>query len=82
MHIIYTDIRIKFLSSILLIWFHFKGYDINLEPCRTCKAQIKTKIRQCPYCGTLNPTVKLKEIFIGIAGVILVMSIVTYFMNN
>jgi len=47
-----------------------------------CKAEIESKIRQCPYCGTLNPTVKLKEIFIGIAGVLLFMSIVTYFVNN
>ncbi|WP_174247224.1 hypothetical protein [Arcobacter sp. LA11] len=47
-----------------------------------CKAEIESKIRQCPYCGTLNPTVKLKEIFIGIAGVLFFMSIVTYFVNN
>jgi len=45
-----------------------------------CKAEITPKIRRCPYCGTLNPTIKLKEIFIGIAGVLIVMSIVTYFM--
>ncbi|MGB6329279.1 MAG: hypothetical protein WBF48_10160 [Halarcobacter sp.] len=47
-----------------------------------CKAEIQSKIGRCPYCGTLNPTVKLKEIFIGIAGVLLFMSIVTYFVNN
>lgn len=46
-----------------------------------CKREIKKKIRQCPYCGTLNPTVKLKEIFQGIFIVIAVMSVVTYFVN-
>ena len=45
-----------------------------------CKRDIEPKKRQCPYCGTLNPTVKLKEIFITIAIVLAVMSIVTYFM--
>ncbi|WP_267285287.1 hypothetical protein [Halarcobacter mediterraneus] len=40
------------------------------------------KKRQCPYCGTLNPTVKIKEIVWGMVFVLVVMSIVSYFMNN
>lgn len=64
-----------------MILFHFKKEDIiKLEPCRYCKAEIKPKQGRCPYCGTFNPTIKLKEIFLGIAGVLLFMSIVTYFM--
>jgi len=45
-----------------------------------CKREIKTKKSRCPYCGTFNPTVKIKEIFLGIAGVIFFMAIITYFM--
>ena len=46
-----------------------------------CKQEVETNIKRCPYCGTLNPTVKLKEIFKGIFLVIFVMSIVTFFVN-
>ena len=52
------------------------------EPCRNCKSEIESKIRRCPYCGILNPTVKIKDIFIGIFFVLVVMYIVTYFMNG
>jgi len=59
---------------------NFKGFKIEkLEPCRNCKREIKPKLRRCPYCGILNPTIKLKEIFIGIAIVLIVMYIITYF---
>jgi len=44
-----------------------------------CKAEIENKIKRCPYCGTLNPTVKLKDIWIGIAFVLGAMSIYMYF---
>ena len=54
---------------------------INTAPCRNCKREIQTKLRRCEYCGILNPTVTLKEIFITIAGVLIVMSIFTYFVN-
>ncbi len=50
-----------------------------LEPCRNCKSEVKRGSKRCPYCGILNPTVKVKDIFITIAAVIFVMSIVTYF---
>jgi len=44
-----------------------------------CKREVEQKIKRCPYCGTLNPTVKLKEIWKGIAMVIGVMSVYMYF---
>jgi len=44
-----------------------------------CKAEIENKIKRCPYCGTFNPTVKLKDIWIGIAFVLGAMSIYMYF---
>ncbi|MDZ7820223.1 MAG: hypothetical protein U5K55_17215 [Aliarcobacter sp.] len=57
-----------------------KGFII--ATCKNCKNEIEAKKRQCPYCGILNPTVSLKDVFVGMAIVIFVMSIVTYFVNN
>ena len=53
-----------------------------IATCKNCKNEIEAKKRQCPYCGILNPTVTLKDIFIGITIVLFVMSIVTYFIKN
>lgn len=58
-----------------------KGTIIKLEPCRHCKREIEPKKRQCPYCGTLNPTVKMKEIVVGIASVTVIMYLVSIFIN-
>jgi RNA polymerase subunit RPABC4/transcription elongation factor Spt4 len=49
----------------------------NLEPCRNCKSQIESKLRRCPYCGILNPTVKTKDILITTFIIIVVMFIYT-----
>lgn len=69
-------LTLKFISC---IFSFFKGYKI--EPCRNCKSEVKPKIARCPYCGILNPTIKLKEIFINIFLVIAVMAVITYFVN-
>lgn len=53
----------------------------EIKPCRNCKSEIQTKLRRCPYCGILNPTVTIKEILVTIFWVIIVMSIVTYFIK-
>jgi hypothetical protein len=50
-------------------------------PCKNCKRDIPPKKRQCPYCGILNPTVTLKDIFLTLALVLVVMSVVTFFVN-
>ncbi len=46
-----------------------------MEQCKNCKRDIQNKIRQCPYCGILNPTVKIKDVWIGIFVVLGFMSI-------
>lgn len=56
-----------------------KGFKI--VKCKNCKREIEAKKRQCPYCGILNPTVTLKDIFIALGIVLVVMSAVTYFMK-
>ena len=45
----------------------------ELEECRNCKSMVESKIKRCQYCGILNPTVKMKDIFITIAIVLVVM---------
>ncbi len=52
--------------------------DANLEHCRYCNHNVTKGIRRCPYCGVLNPTLKIKEIVITIAVIFFIMSIVTY----
>lgn len=47
----------------------------KLKKCKNCKVEIAPKLRRCPYCGILNPTVTLKDIWIGIAIVIGFMSV-------
>lgn len=47
--------------------------------CRNCKREVVKKIKRCPYCGIMNPTVSLKDIFLGIAFVLFVSGIFTYF---
>ena len=56
--------------------------NVVLSPASPVFLEIEAKKRQCPYCGILNPTVTLKDVFVGMAIVIFVMSIVTYFVNN
>jgi len=52
----------------------------KLRKCRNCTYDIEVGLRRCPYCGILNPTVTLKEIFITIFAIIIFMSIVTYYL--
>ena len=54
-----------------------KGYII--ATCKNCKREIEPKKRQCPYCGILNPTVTLKDIFLSLAFVLVVMGAFTFF---
>lgn len=56
-----------------------KGYII--KDCRNCKREVVKKITRCPYCGIMNPTLTLKDIFVSIFGIIVIMAVVTYFSN-
>jgi len=54
----------------------------KLEECRNCKSLVESKSRRCQYCGILNPTVKVKDVFITIFAIIFVMSLYTYFIGQ
>ena len=53
----------------------------ELEECRNCKHEVKSKVGRCEYCGILNPTIKTKDIFKTIFAVLLVMAVYTYFIK-
>lgn len=76
----YPFLLIYLNISMLLFQEITKGQII--ATCKNCKNEIEAKKRQCPYCGVLNPTVSLKDIFIGMAIVLFVMSLFTYFINT
>ncbi len=50
--------------------------------CKNCKREIEAKKRQCPFCGILNPTVTLKDVFVSLFIVLAIMSVVTFFINQ
>lgn len=54
----------------------------NQKICRNCTSKVQKGIKRCPYCGILNPTLEIKEIIIGIFGVLVVMGIYTFFFQN
>ncbi|WP_419770348.1 MAG: hypothetical protein ACNI3C_00720 [Candidatus Marinarcus sp.] len=54
------------------IFSFLKG--LNIENCRNCKREIEANVKKCPYCGILNPTIKIKDVWIGIAVVLGFMS--------
>lgn len=49
----------------------------NLLECRNCKSYIKNRSGRCPYCGILNPTVKVPEILKTIAIIVVLMMVYT-----
>ncbi|MEA3384698.1 MAG: hypothetical protein U9Q20_08545 [Campylobacterota bacterium] len=51
----------------------------HIVECRNCKSEIRKNSRRCPYCGILNPTVTIREVFNTIFVVIVVMYAFTYF---
>jgi RNA polymerase subunit RPABC4/transcription elongation factor Spt4 len=51
------------------------------KKCRNCLYDVNKNIRRCPYCGILNPTIELKEIFITIIAIVTIMSIYTFNFN-
>jgi len=53
--------------------------ETNLKKCRNCTYDVKKGIRRCPYCGIVNPSVDIKDVFQMIFIVVLVMGIYTYF---
>ncbi len=39
-------------------------------PCRYCKQDVEKGIRRCPYCGTHNPSMNVKQAFVWTVGFI------------
>jgi len=73
--------HISIILHFVIICYHKKIIEEGfiIENCRNCKREVENKIRRCPYCGIMNPTVTLKDIFTGIAFVLVSTGIFTYF---
>jgi len=54
----------------------------STDTCRYCKQPIKKGIKNCPYCNTVNPSSRVKEVMIWTVGMIVVLYIITYFMKG
>jgi RNA polymerase subunit RPABC4/transcription elongation factor Spt4 len=53
----------------------------SYTPCRYCKQEIRLNTRRCPYCGTFNPTVKIKDIIITTVAIVAVLYALSFFIN-
>lgn len=53
----------------------------SFAPCKNCKTKIRRKMRRCPYCGILNPTVTIKEIVITMVLMTIVLYALTFFVK-
>lgn len=51
----------------------------SFAPCKNCKREIRRKMRRCPYCGILNPTVTVKEIVVTMVLMVVFMYALTIF---
>lgn len=48
------------------------------KKCRNCTYDVEIGLRRCPYCGILNPTVTLKEIFVTMGFILFISAIAIY----
>ena len=66
--------------------FYFSSQDDKkgkkeTAPCSNCNRYVKKGIRLCPYCGHLNPTLKVKDIIIASIALLIIFYIVINFVN-
>jgi len=53
----------------------------KLVKCKNCSYDIRKNSRRCPYCGILNPTVTIKEVFVTTIIMIAVLFILSFFIQ-
>lgn len=46
-----------------------------LKPCKECKKEVAANAPTCPHCGVKNPGVTTKDMFIGLAGLCVIVGI-------
>ena len=47
-------------------------------PCRYCKQPVEKGSRRCPYCGTHNPSIDVKEAMVWTVSVIAVIYLLLF----
>ena len=50
-------------------------------PCRYCKQAVEKGTRRCPHCGTLNPSMGVKQSLIWTVSAIVVLYLAAYVVN-
>jgi len=54
---------------------------VNSNICNYCSHPIEKRVKSCPHCGTLNPSMRTKEALYWTVGLMIVFFVVTYFMD-
>ncbi len=47
-------------------------------PCRYCKLEVEKGARRCPHCGTLNPSMGVKQSLIWTVSAIVILYLIAY----
>ena len=47
-------------------------------PCRYCKHEVEKGIRRCPYCGTHNPSMNVRQALIWTVSAILFLYLLAF----
>jgi len=50
-------------------------------PCRYCKLEVEKGIRRCPHCGTLNPSMGVKQSLIWTVSAIVILYLVAFILE-
>jgi len=51
-------------------------------PCRYCKHEVEKGIRRCPYCGTHNPSMNVKQAFVWTVSGILFLYLLAFVLQS
>ena len=66
----------------LLIMLSKKNIDKKIVPCRYCSLDVEVGAKQCPHCGTHNPTIGVKKALMWTVGMISLFYIVGFVLES
>jgi len=54
----------------------------KMVPCRYCKHEVEKGIRRCPYCGTHNPSMNVKQALVWTVGFIVFLYLAAFILKQ
>jgi RNA polymerase subunit RPABC4/transcription elongation factor Spt4 len=54
----------------------------NSIPCRYCKYDIDKGMKRCPHCGTLNPSMGVKQSLIWTVSAIVILYLLSFLIHT